>query len=159
MQYPYKDILNGEKTVLDGSGAELDMFITESHPCLYCGRPVYSKSKYCNNVCKAAYHRKRRKEEKEKRIKLELERFRFFIEHNPKVYSEIKRQALEFLLSGAERISIKYIVENVRRDLKVEIDNIFTPLFARRLAHWNSRIGERLEIRRSKFDKYLEVGK
>jgi len=158
MEKVYKTITVGEKTVLDGSGVEMDIFIEESHPCLYCGKPVYSKRKYCNDSCKAAYHRLKKERERKDKIKAEIERFKLFIQENPEIYLAIKGKAVALLNSGAERISIKYIVEAVRKDFRIHIDNDFTPLFARKLACWNPDIKKRLVIRKSRFDKYLGIG-
>ncbi|MHA1856927.1 MAG: hypothetical protein ACTSYY_12860 [Promethearchaeota archaeon] len=156
MEKVYRTITVGEKTVLDGTGAELDLFISEPHPCLNCGRPVYAKRKYCNDSCKAEYHRKKKEREKEEKIKQEIKQFNLLLKIYPQIYETIKREALELIKKGVDRISVKYLVEIARIKKRIHIDNIFTPLFARKLANEYPEIGSRLVMRKSKYDKYLE---
>ena len=53
---------------------------------------------------------------------------------NPEVYAEFVRRARAERDAGAKRISARTIVEDMRRDWKMTIDNNHVPRYARMLA-------------------------
>lgn len=69
-----------------------------------------------------------------------IDRFTAFHRANPHVYAEIRRRALADIRAGVARISVKFIVESIRRDPSVQttgeykINNSYTALYARLLA-------------------------
>ncbi|MFI8880255.1 hypothetical protein [Streptomyces sp. NPDC055243] len=71
------------------------------------------------------------------------EQFHVFDVHNPHVYRALERMAARRLASGATRVSLKDLFEDVRRQLPYGVaglNNNFTALYARRLIddhpHW-----------------------
>lgn len=69
-----------------------------------------------------------------------IDRFNAFHKANPHVYDEIRRRAHAELRAGQSRISVKYIVESIRRDPSIQtageykINNSFSAFYARLLA-------------------------
>ena len=69
-----------------------------------------------------------------------IDRFNAFHKANPHVYEEIRRRAHAEVRAGQKRISVKYIVESIRRDPSVQtvgeykINNSFSAFYARLLS-------------------------
>ncbi|MEU9402786.1 hypothetical protein [Streptomyces sp. NPDC048242] len=73
------------------------------------------------------------------------ERFHAFHAQNPHVYRELERMATRRLATGATRVSLKGLFEDLRHQLPygvVGLNNNFSALYARRLIaahpHWAS---------------------
>lgn len=60
------------------------------------------------------------------------EQFEVFHRAKPEVYKEYKRIALNHIQDGAERISSKFLIETIRMNLKLKIQNNFTAYYSRR---------------------------
>ncbi|MFJ2509880.1 hypothetical protein ACIQJX_26590 [Streptomyces griseoviridis] len=72
------------------------------------------------------------------------EQFHAFDARNPQVYRALERTAARRLATGATRVSLKDLFEDLRRELPygAGLNNNFTALYARRLIddhpHWAS---------------------
>ncbi|MDX2610989.1 MULTISPECIES: hypothetical protein [Streptomyces] len=79
------------------------------------------------------------------------EQFHAFDAHNPHVYRALERMAARRLATGATRVSLKDLFEDLRRQLPYGVaglNNNFTALYARRLIDDHPRWAGVFELRR-----------
>ncbi|MFD4592930.1 hypothetical protein [Streptomyces rubiginosohelvolus] len=79
------------------------------------------------------------------------EQFRTFDAHNPHVYRVLERMAARRLATGATRISLKDLFEDLRRQLPhgvAGLNNNYTALYARRLIDEHPDRAPAFELRR-----------
>lgn len=63
------------------------------------------------------------------------------------VFATIRERALDEARDGAQRIGVKGLVEDVRRDLKVHANNSYTALIARELRDTEPELEDLIELR------------
>ena len=68
-------------------------------------------------------------------------------EDGQRVFNEVRVRALTLARRGEERIGIKRIVEGVRADWHVQINNVFTALIARDLVASEPELRDLIELR------------
>lgn len=79
------------------------------------------------------------------------EQFHAFDTHNPHVYSALERMAARRLATGATRVSLKGLFEDLRRQLPhgvAGLNNNYTSLYARRLITEHPNWASVFELRR-----------
>ncbi|OKI09392.1 hypothetical protein A6A06_01395 [Streptomyces sp. CB02923] len=79
------------------------------------------------------------------------EQFHAFDAQNPHVYRELERMTARRLATGATRIGLKNLFEDLRRHLPYGVDglnNNFTALYARRLLTAHPEWATAFELRR-----------
>lgn len=79
------------------------------------------------------------------------EQFHAFDARNPHVYRALERMAARRLATGATRVSLKDLFEELRRQLPngvAGLNNNFTALYARRLIAAHPHWADALELRR-----------
>lgn len=68
-------------------------------------------------------------------------------EDGERVYAEVRARALAAASAGDRRIGVKAIVEAVRADLKVKVNNSATALMARELYEQHPALRDLIELR------------
>lgn len=79
------------------------------------------------------------------------EQFHAFDAHNPHVYRALERMAVRRLATGATRVSLKDLFEDLRSQLPYGVaglNNNFTALYARRLIDEHPHWAGAFELRR-----------
>jgi hypothetical protein len=79
------------------------------------------------------------------------EQFHAFDAHNPHVYRALERMTARRLASGATRVSLKDLFEDLRRQLPhgvAGLNNNYTALYARRLINEHPHWAMAFELRR-----------
>ena len=117
-----------------------------------CKKPLKGRNTkvFCSDTCRAEYHRIMKKEKRKKRRELMAQMFFYFDYKNPEIFKDIKSNFDKFINLGTKRISIKGIIEDLRRDKDYHINNNYTSYYARKLVSLYPYTKKYIEIRNKK---------